>query len=405
MTRILSLTALCALAASPALAGGWETGKLDTSFLYEDGNYGELSYGSLNYAVSAETQAGTKHKMAKDQTRTSLSGKFSVGNLDIGITGFDSGAIQMDGQSAAADRDTCATALLQKSAIEASGVAAAIAANAQTIGLNCSIVASADAKMDTQSIIAKYKLSDSFSVIGGMRKVDLKSSTVGTLRTDYSIDSNSATGAVYGVSYSIPDIALRFEIIQSEAMKMNITGSATGLMAGTASSASLLGLSGNVPFADSSELNVPQATTVKFQTGIAEGTLLMASAHRANWKSAQIDVNFAPGAAANLDVNSEFVDTTAYSIGLGRKFTEQTSGSMSYSWENGGGATSESGFTMSNGSKTLSLGLKHQTNNLTLTGGVSYTKVGDVNVAKNGLTAAYADNSVTAVGLKASFDF
>ena len=55
MTRILSLTALCALAASPALAGGWETGKLDTSFLYEDGNYGELSYGSLNYAVSAET--------------------------------------------------------------------------------------------------------------------------------------------------------------------------------------------------------------------------------------------------------------------------------------------------------------------------------------------------------------
>ena len=404
MTRILSLTALCALAASPALAGGWETGKLDTSFLYEDGNYGELSYGSLNYAVSAETQAGTKHKMAKDQTRTSLSGKFSVGNLDIGITGFDSGAIQMDGQSAAADRDTCATALLQKSAIEALGVAAAIAANAQTIGLNCSIVASADAKMDTQSIIAKYKLSDSFSVIGGMRKVDLKSSTVGTLRTDYSIDSNSATGAVYGVSYSIPDIALRFEIIQSEAMKMNITGSATGLMAGTASSASLLGLSGNVPFADSSELNVPQATTVKFQTGIAEGTLLMASAHRAKWQSAQIDVNFATAASA-LDVASEFSDTTAYSVGLGRKFTEKTSGSLSYSWEKGAGATSGSGFTMSNGSKTLSLGLKHQINNLSLSGGVSYTKVGDVNVSAGGLTAVYANNSVTAFGLKASLDF
>lgn len=401
MTRILSLTALCALAASPALAGGWETGKLDTSFLYEDGNYGELSYGSLNYAVSAETQAGTKHKMAKDQTRTSVSGKFSVGNLDIGITAFDSGAIQMDGQSASADRDACADALLRRTAVSGTPLEAA---NAQTIGVNCSIVASADAKMDTQSIIAKYKLSDSFSVIGGMRKVNLKSSTVGTLRTDYSIDSNSATGAVYGVSYSIPDIALRFELIQSEAMKMDITGSATGLMAGTASSPSLLGLSGNVPFADSSELNVPQATTVKFQTGIAEGTLLMASAHRAKWQSAQIDVNFAT-AASTLDVASEFSDTTAYSVGLGRKFTEKTSGSLSYSWEKGAGATSGSGFTMSNGSKTLSLGLKHQINNLSLSGGVSYTKVGDVNVSSGGLTAVYANNSVTAVGLKASFDF
>jgi hypothetical protein len=48
MIRKLTLTALCALVTSPAIAGGWETGKLDTSFLYEDSNYAELSYGSLN---------------------------------------------------------------------------------------------------------------------------------------------------------------------------------------------------------------------------------------------------------------------------------------------------------------------------------------------------------------------
>ena len=394
MTRILTLTALCALAASPTLAGGWETGKLDTGFLYQDGNYAELSYGSLNYSVNATIQAplSATHKMAKNQSRTSLSGKFTIGNIDVGITSFDSGAIQMDGQSVAGiDRDTCQVA--------------ALAANVPNMAANCSIVASADAKMTTQAIILKYKLNDSFSVIGGMRKVNLGSSSVGTLRTDYSIDSNSANGAVYGISYAIPDIALKFEIIQSQAMNMKITGTANGLMAGTTGTPSGLGLSGNVPFADSSELNVPKATTVKFQTGIAEGTLLMASAHRANWEAAQIDVNFAPGAAAQLDVASEFSDTTAYSVGLGRKFTEKTSGSLSYSWEKGAGATSTSGFTMSNGSKTLSLGLKHQTNNLTLSGGVSYTKVGDVTVSKSGLTAAYSDNSVTAFGLKASFDF
>ena len=342
--------------------------------------------------ATIQSPLSATHKMAKNQTRTSLSGKFTIGNIDVGITSFDSGAIQMDGQSVAGiDRDACQNA--------------ALASNSGGMVANCSIVASADANMTTQAIIAKYKINDSFSVIGGMRKVNLASSSVGTLRTDYSIDSTSASGAVYGISYAIPDIALKFEIIQSAATKMKITGTANGLMAGTTANPSGLGLNGNVPFADSSELNVPQATTVKFQTGIAEGTLLMASAHRAKWQSAQIDVKFAPGPAAQLDVASEFSDTTAYSIGLGRKFTEKTSGSLSYSWEKGAGATSESGFTMSNGSKTLSLGLKHQTNNLTLSGGVSYTKVGDVNVSKNGLTAAYANNSVTAVGLKASFDF
>ena len=199
---------------------------------------------------------------------------------------------------------------------------------------------------------------------------------------------------IYGAAYQIPDIALKLEFMYSEAIEMGLTGNASGLMAPA-----------TLAFASDSKMAIPKATTIKFQTGIAEDTLLMASAHRVNWSAAQIDVNIA--GASSLDVESEFSDTTAYSVGLGRKFTEKTSGSLSYSWEKGAGATSGSGFTMSNGSKTLSLGLKHQTNNLTLSGGVSYTKVGDVDVSALGglLTAAYADNSVTAVGLKASFDF
>ena len=59
MIRKFTLTALCALVTSPAVAGGWETGKLDTSFLYEDGNYADLSYGSLDYAINATIQNDT----------------------------------------------------------------------------------------------------------------------------------------------------------------------------------------------------------------------------------------------------------------------------------------------------------------------------------------------------------
>lgn len=384
MIRFISLTALCAVTTSSAHGGGWETGKLDTSFLYESGNYAEFSYGNLDYSLKGTTQAGVSHQMAKDQTRAAVSGKFNLGRLELGILSFDSGAIQMDGQSAAADRSACATA--------------ALASNVPSLQTNCSIVASADANLDTQAIIAKYKLNENFSFIGGLRQVKLANSTVGTLRTNYSINSNSSTGAVYGVAYARPNIALRLELIQSEAQKMKINGTASGLMAAA------FALGGTLPFAGSSEFNVPKATTLKFQTGITNDTLLMASAHRVNWKAAQIDVNFT-GAASALDVASGFSDTTAYSIGLGRKFTDNTSGSVSYSWEDGAGATSTSGFTMSNGSKTISLGLKHKVDNVTISGGVSYTEVGNVDVASGGLTAGYSNNSVTALGLKIGYNF
>lgn len=390
MLRFISLTALCAVTASSAYAGGWETGKLDTSFLYESGNYAEFSYGNLDYSIEGTTQAGVTHKMAKDQTRVSVSGKFNLGRLEIGISSFDSGAIQMDGQSAASNRATCATA--------AQAVGGGNLAQVPNMTQNCSIVASADANLDTQAIIAKYKVNDNFSFIGGLRHVKLANSTVGTVRTDYSINSNSETGAIYGVAYTRPDIALRLELVHSAAQKMKLSGTASGLMAAA--------FGNNVPFADSSELNVPKAMTLKFQTGIAKDTLLMASVHRVDWKAAQIDVNFA-GQAAALDVASDFSDTTAYSIGLGRKFTENTSGSISYSWEDGAGATSTSGFTMSNGSKTISLGLKHKLDNVTISGGVSYTEVGDVNVASSSglLTSGYSNNSVTALGFKIGYNF
>ena len=60
--KLAYLTTLGALALSTTAAhsGGWETGRLATGFLYQDGNYLELSsFGSLNYSVNGTTQAGS----------------------------------------------------------------------------------------------------------------------------------------------------------------------------------------------------------------------------------------------------------------------------------------------------------------------------------------------------------
>jgi len=384
MTRILTLTALCALAASPTLAGGWETGKLDTSILYEDGNYVELSYGSLDYSVNGTTQAGVTHPMAKDQTRRSISGKFQIGKLAIGTTSFGSGAIQMDGQNTPA------------------GTVAPYAGTA----LALSVVPSADVKVDTQALMARYSFNDNFSVTAGTREAKLKSSTVETLAAAYAINSTSKTGMVYGVAYEIPEYALRAEVVRSEAISMGLTGTATHSSLG--------------PFdlASTAALGVPEATTLKIQTGIAEDTLLMASAHKVKWSSSQIVVDVAgvtpiPGVIASdsLNTGSNFASTTSYSLGLGRKLSESTSASLTYSWEDGSGASATSPFTMSNGSKTLSIGVKHTIGALSISGGLSYTKAGDVEVTHmssgqpSGYTASYTGNSVTAFGLKVGYSF
>ena len=389
MTRILTLTALCALAASPTLAGGWETGKLDTSFLYEDGNYVELSYGSLDYSVNGTTQAGVTHPMAKDQNRSSISGKFQVGKLDVGITTFGSGAIQMDGQNPAT------TALYVIGNPNSNATCDTIANSGGAAQCSVSVVPSADVKLDTQAILARYSFSDNFSVIAGIREAKLKSSTVETLAAAYAINPTSKTGMVYGIAYEIPEYAFRAEVVRSEAISMGLTGTAT---------------TSGVPFDldSTASLGIPEATTLKLQTGIAEDTLLMASAHMVKWKSSQIVVDVVNPA---LNTGSDFANTTSYSLGLGRKLSENTSASLTYSWEDGSGASATSPFTMSNGSKTLSIGVKHTIGALSISGGLSYTKAGDVGVTHmssgqpSGYTASYTGNSVTAFGLKVGYSF
>jgi long-chain fatty acid transport protein len=399
--KFSSLTALGALALSTtaAYSGGWETGRLSTGFLYQEGNYLESSFGSLNYSINGTIQApaSTTHKMAKDQQRMSVSGKFQIGSLDVGLTSFGSGAIQMDGQSAAADTTACSTAISDlTAATTAAGIAqgtdnpTATAGMGAAIGamrVSCSYVPSADVKVDTNALIARYRFNENFSVIGGVRQAKIKSSSVTTMASSYAIDPTNKTGVVYGLAYERPDIALRLEVLRSEKIEIGLGGLAAGVLPITGSN-----------------MVVPEATTVNFQTGIAKDTLLMASAHKVGWAASQIEVTVT--ALPALSISSEFSDSTSYSLGLGRKLSEQTSASLTYSWENGSGSTSGSAFTMSNGSETLSAGVSHKIKALTISGGISYTKVGDVEVTHaTGLSSSYAGNSVTAAGVKIGYNF
>ena len=132
----------------------------------------------------------------------------------------------------------------------------------------------------------------------------------------------------------------------------------------------------------------------------------MASAHKVNWTGSDIGLNVS--LAPPLNQASDFSNTTSYSLGLGRRLNKATSASLTYAWEKGTnpGGASTSPFTMSNGSQTLSAGVKHKIGSITISGGISYTKLGDVDVTHStGLTANYVGNTVTAVGVKFGYNF
>ena len=374
-------------AATPVFSGGWEASRLDTSMMYNDGGYAEVGTSSISYDITGFTQAPAliTHKMAKDQTRTAIGFKTQLGDFDIGLSNYLSGAIQLDGQATAAQPNCTA---VQKALLNFG---------------QCSVVPSADVEAKSLALMGRYRINENMSVLGGVNRYSVSGGTVTTVAAHYAV-SGDEIAPVVGAAYENKEIALRVELLVQAETDMALTaGSSVAAAVPTVNIAN-------------SKMVIPQTMTLNFQSGIAEDTLLFGSIHKADWDTAQITipgtnvgVNPVTGALDTtvLPVSSAFTTKTAYSVGVGRKINESFSALGSYSTEAGGGALSADAFTLTDGSQTLGLGVRYTKDNITVTGGYSYTKVGDVTVtvSTTGQTATYANNEVTGLGLKIGFAF
>ena len=394
MKNLLKFTLAGMLLASPAISGGWEASRLDTSMMYNDGAYAEVGSSSITYDINGTSQASVKHKMAKNQTRTAIGFKQQFGNFDVGLSNYMSGAIQLDGQATAA---TLTTPGCDKTVTTA-------AANVAQLGY-CSVVPSADVEAKSTALIARYKINDNMSVLGGLNRYSVSDATVTTL-SGYYVVSGDEMAPVAGAAYENKEIALRVELLLQVETDMTLTAASS-----VATAVPTTAVTG-------AKMVIPQTMTLNFQSGVAEDTLVFGSIHKADWDTAQIaipentaGINPAGGTLTVDAVGSSFASRTAYSLGVGRRITDDISVLGSYSSEDGGGATSNDPFTLTDGSQTLGVGVRYTKDNMTVTGGYSYTKVGDVAMTHlssgvpSGLTATYADNKVTGLGLKIGFSF
>ena len=385
---LLSTTGLL-LSASIALAGGFELQTLDTSIMYSEGNQASISTAKIDASIKGVNPAigaASSRDVVKDQTVTNIATKFNVGeNLSFGLSTYRSGSIQLDGGN----------------------------------GLNGNIAPTADVNLDSTAMMAIYNLNGNFSFLGGVTQNDIGDGNVTTLGGSYAVSSTSKMGYLIGVAYSMPEIALRAELTYQPQTKFATTTAFTPSDAVVCAAMAPVACPNPGVFdltkaaitaagaASVTNLSLPDTIAFNFQTGIAKDTLLTASYRKSLWGKSQINI------AAPVAITTNFDDAVSYSLGIGRKFTDSLSGSITYSKEESTGSTSTSLFSVSDGSEAISIGLQYKQDNMAISGGISQRKVGDMTVdpgfvAPNplaGSTMNYSGNTVTAMGLKVSFSF
>lgn len=390
MKNLISISATLALLTTPVFSGGWEASKLSTSYLYQDGNYSEFSILPLEFDVGAQIQhpLAPKSKISNDQKRLSSALKLDYGKLDIGLSRYQSGFLQFDGQSASLEGCN--------------------PADATTLPL-CSVVPTGDATWNSTVLLARYEMDENYSIFGGFNRYTLSEGSVTTLAAHYKVETTSSSVSVVGGAYERSDIALRVEAIYQPNKRVDVP-----------TSSSLSALIPTTPVTNA-YYTIPETLTINLQSGIAEGTLLYGTIHQANWGDAQIDIpansngiNPFTGAAdaAVSAVGSSFADRTHYTIGIGRKISENLALSLSYGTEDGSGPTNDDPFTFRNGTDTYSVAARYSMDNLTVSAGYTYTNAGDVKIVHeaapgvpSGLTANYTDNNVSGFGIRLGFTF
>ncbi|NIY78817.1 hypothetical protein HCZ23_04985 [Celeribacter sp. HF31] len=344
------LAASLAVGSTGAFAGGMDRSGQSIAPIFETGTYVELSFGSVNPDVSGL-----------------FMGSASSGDMTPSFT-------QMAGAYKRDLSDKLSMAIIIDQPFGADVDYGGADAGYPFIG--------STAVVDSVALtgVLRYKIDDRFAVHGGLRV--LKSSgEVAIPYYSYTMDTTTETdmGYLLGVSYEIPDIALRASLTYNSEIDIDFTTTEVGVLV------------------NPMEVIMPQSVNFDFQTGIAADTLLMFSARWAEWTK----TNISPANFPDLVTHDN--DTISYSLGLGRRFNEKWSGSLSVGYEKSNGGLAGN-LSPTDGYKSVTAGLKYQiTEQTAIAGGVSYAWIGDATTGT--IFSDFEDNTAFGFGLKLSHHF
>ena len=346
LSLFLKITTLIIFISYNAFAGGLEVSRQNNMILFSDGK-------TVNFSSRQTSSTVT------DNLYTSLDSQSIIKQLNIMSAAFKSD--YSDTISYAFEMYEPMASTLQYPA---------------TIG---GVPAGQKALLRSQalSLTGKYDLTNSgFGVVASIRQLTIKRSTVNIspAQGDLVTTPDSGIGYMAGVSYKRPEIALK--VLLSHAPGIDIVVPTTVVGSGTVSQ--------------------PNFTTLEFETGIANNTLLFGSIHQGEHASAQVKLN-------GIGAISSFTDGEKYNIGVGRKFSEKLSGSFSYTTEEGSSATGTSLLSPTNGTDTYSIGVNYVTESVDVAFGYAMSSFGDKAVTTAYGTGNFTNNDATTTGLRVKF--
>ena len=350
------------IAPTISISGGMERTPLPTAFMFETGGYADFTYSNRNYDVTDNYFAPTS-SMYGDVSGASVSVKFDVNEtIAVGFTQYNQAGINLNYQGA----------------------------GSQIPGFNA-VGPMVDLEIGALAVMGKYAVGDNFSVLGGIKRTSVADATADIFKlvggtSAASVTGDSETSYIAGVAYERKDIALRVEYILEEDVDLELATTGGLLGAATANTTG----------------SIPDYQTINFQSGVAEDTLVFGSIRRADWSNHQIAVAPQTQAAPT----STFSDTTTYSIGVGRRISDELSVSASYSTEADSEPAGTSLLSTTDGYDTIGLGVRYTLDSGTvISGGIALTNVGDKTVTTSGIDGAFTDNSVTSYGIKLAYKF
>ena len=355
-----------ALLPTMVLAAGLERVNIDPSFMYEPGTYAEFSYGSVNPSVptGAIAVAGgiSLDNVAGSFTVSNFAVKTAIGDkIDIGLWNTSNG----------------------------NGVSIDWA----PIGVK------AELTMPTVAAMVRYRLTDTVSLIGGLKRVSIDNGAsltlpltdAGITSATHTLSSTSATTSVYGLVTEMPELAMRMEVLMEGAAALEVDTSYSQTVGGVTTN-----------YTGTAKASIGDATTFNFQSGIAPGTLIFGSLRMSNWKDDQVRIPLS--GTTNRATITTFEDGQSYTIGIGRKFSDTLSGSLSLYFDPADDCSSVSALDPVCENRSINLGAKYSlSERATLSLGSTWTQYGDATV---GAPATSTTSSLkTSYGFKVGYKF
>lgn len=367
------VAALCALIAG---AGAAHAERLDRSGqsilpLFEPGGYAEISFGNVNPSVSGTAPAALggagSGNMTGDYWQVGIAYKQQV------TEAFSFGFIY--------DRPFGADV-------------------AYPLGTGYPIAGTtADLKTDAFTILGNYRFDSGFGMHGGLRIQRLKANANIVLPGTgiYTVDgeADEGFGYVLGMSYEKPEIALRVALTYNSEIETKNRTTETSPVPG--------------PGVSTTTITTPQSVNLDLQTGIAKDTLIFGSIRWVDWSEFDIDPGRYPLKCAYNPADncgpliSYRDDSWTYTLGVGRRFNENWSGSLQVAYEKNDQSNRSSNLGPTSGKWGVTLGTRYEEGPYIVAAGLNYTWLGNVTTANIG--GRFEDNDALGVGVKLGYRF